>query len=93
MDVSRAAFGIDLSSASRVYFLRPVADPAVYRQAIKRAHRLGCAPHITPNSGDTPGVHVEILAFRGTTEERLLPATARKIYGKGKLALGVCGVL
>ncbi|KAI9356538.1 SNF2 family N-terminal domain-containing protein [Zopfochytrium polystomum] len=73
MDVSRGAFGIDLSTVSRIYFLRPVPDPAVYRQAVKRAHRLGCAST----------VYVEVLAFRGTVEVDGLIAGDRGGGGDG----------
>ncbi|KAJ3061593.1 hypothetical protein HDU98_002474, partial [Podochytrium sp. JEL0797] len=58
MEISKSAFGLDLSSASRIYFIRPVTETAVYKQAIKRAHRLGC----------TRPVHVEVVAFLGTLE-------------------------
>ncbi|KAJ3232849.1 hypothetical protein HDU81_002650 [Chytriomyces hyalinus] len=61
MDVTRASYGLDLSSASRIYFMRPIHDNAMYNQAIKRAHRLGC---VRP-------VHVEVVAFEGTLEDQL----------------------
>ncbi|KAI8832212.1 SNF2 family N-terminal domain-containing protein [Chytriomyces cf. hyalinus JEL632] len=60
MDVTRASYGLDLSSASRIYFMRPIHDNAMYNQAIKRAHRLGC---VQP-------VHVEVIAFEGTLEDQ-----------------------
>ncbi|KAJ2910182.1 hypothetical protein GGI21_001128 [Coemansia aciculifera] len=41
MDVLLAAYGIDLSAASRVWFVSPIWQAARERQAIKRAHRLG----------------------------------------------------
>ncbi|KAJ2064144.1 hypothetical protein GGI17_001189 [Coemansia sp. S146] len=41
MDVVLAAYGIDLSAASRVWFISPIWQAARERQAIKRAHRLG----------------------------------------------------
>ncbi|KAJ2643267.1 hypothetical protein GGF44_001254 [Coemansia sp. RSA 1694] len=41
MDVLLAAYGIDLSAASRVWFVSPIWQSARERQAIKRAHRLG----------------------------------------------------
>ncbi|KAJ3377714.1 hypothetical protein HDU80_003140 [Chytriomyces hyalinus] len=61
MDVTRASYGLDLSSASRIYFMRPIHDNAMYNQAIKRAHRLGC---VQP-------VHVEVVAFEGTLEDQV----------------------
>lgn len=59
MDVSQAAFGLDMSSASRVYFVNPVFSPQVEAQAIKRAHRIG----------QTKPVYVEILVLKGSIEE------------------------
>ncbi|ORX47171.1 hypothetical protein DM01DRAFT_1327182 [Hesseltinella vesiculosa] len=62
MAVQRAAFGIDLSSASRVYFVSPVWQTATEQQAIKRAHRIG----------QTRPVHVEILVIRHSIEDAML---------------------
>ncbi|KAI8977954.1 SNF2 family N-terminal domain-containing protein [Pilobolus umbonatus] len=62
MDVRKAAYGIDLSSASRVYFMSPVWQTGTEQQAIKRAHRIG----------QTKPVHVETLVIRDTIEDRLL---------------------
>jgi SNF2 family DNA or RNA helicase len=59
MDVSQAAFGLDMSSASRVYFVNPVFSPQVEAQAVKRAHRIG----------QTKPVYVEILVLKGSIEE------------------------
>jgi hypothetical protein len=62
MDVSQAAFGLDLSSASRVYFVNPVFSPQVEAQAVKRAHRIG----------QTKPVFVETLILKGSIEEVIL---------------------
>ncbi|KAI9592486.1 SNF2 family N-terminal domain-containing protein [Syncephalis fuscata] len=62
MDTRLAAYGIDLSSASRVYFVSPVWQNAMMRQAVKRAHRIG----------QTRPVYVETLVVRGTLEEAIL---------------------
>ncbi|KAG0213952.1 hypothetical protein BGX28_003130 [Mortierella sp. GBA30] len=62
MDTKHAAFGIDLSSASRVYFISPVWQTATMRQAVKRAHRIG---QIRP-------VYVETLVIRNSFEEAML---------------------
>ncbi|KAF9967242.1 hypothetical protein BGZ70_010276 [Mortierella alpina] len=62
MDTKHAAFGIDLSSASRVYFVSPVWQTATMRQAVKRAHRIG----------QTRPVHVETLVIRNSFEEAIL---------------------
>ncbi|KAI9326899.1 SNF2 family N-terminal domain-containing protein [Obelidium mucronatum] len=61
MDVTKGGFGLDLSAASRIYFMRPIVETALYKQAIKRAHRLGC----------TKPVFVEVVAFRGTLEAQM----------------------
>ncbi|KAH7419761.1 hypothetical protein BKA64DRAFT_651563 [Cadophora sp. MPI-SDFR-AT-0126] len=62
MDVSQAAFGLDMSSASRVYFINPVFSPQVEAQAVKRAHRIG----------QTKPVYVETLVLMGSIEEVIL---------------------
>ncbi|RFU32482.1 hypothetical protein B7463_g3855, partial [Scytalidium lignicola] len=62
MDVSQAAFGLDISSASRVYFVNPVFSPQVEAQAVKRAHRIG----------QTKPVFVETLVLKGSIEEVIL---------------------
>ncbi|RDL34778.1 uncharacterized protein BP5553_07906 [Venustampulla echinocandica] len=59
MEISQAAFGLDMSSASRVYFVNPVFSPQVEAQAVKRAHRIG---QVRP-------VYVETLVLNGSIEE------------------------
>lgn len=61
MDIKQAAHGLNLSSASRVFFVNPVCNPAVEAQAIKRAHRIG----------QTKPVVVETLILTGTIEEKM----------------------
>ncbi|KAJ2804944.1 hypothetical protein H4S07_004126, partial [Coemansia furcata] len=61
MDVVLAAYGIDLSAASRVWFISPIWQAARERQAIKRAHRLG----------QQRPVFVETLITGETIEEAL----------------------
>ncbi|KAI8969094.1 P-loop containing nucleoside triphosphate hydrolase protein, partial [Mycotypha africana] len=62
MAVQKAAYGIDLSSASRVFFVSPVWQPAMEQQAIKRAHRIG----------QKRPVYVETLVIQNTIEDALL---------------------
>ncbi|KAF9127849.1 hypothetical protein BGW39_005513 [Mortierella sp. 14UC] len=62
MQTDLAAYGIDLSSASRVYFVSPVWKTDTLRQAIKRAHRIG----------QTRPVFVETLVIRDSFEEKIL---------------------
>ncbi|KAK4555692.1 hypothetical protein LTR86_007445 [Recurvomyces mirabilis] len=67
MDVKQAAFGLNLSSASRIYFVNPVCRPGIEAQAIKRAHRIG----------QTRKVVVETLVLKGTIEEKMLERSRR----------------
>lgn len=62
MDISQAAFGLDVSSASRVYFVNPVFNKQVEAQAVKRAHRIG---QFRP-------VYVETLVLRDSIEEVII---------------------
>ncbi|GAN03723.1 snf2 family helicase [Mucor ambiguus] len=62
MAVQKAAYGIDLSSATRVFFVSPVWQTAMEQQAIKRAHRIG----------QTKPVYIETLVIRNTIEDELL---------------------
>ncbi len=62
MDISQAAFGLDVSSASRVYFVNPVFNKQVEAQAVKRAHRIG----------QFREVYVETLVLRGSIEEVII---------------------
>ena len=66
MDVRNAAFGLNLPSASRIYFVNPVCRPNVEAQAIKRAHRIG----------QTRKVFVETLVLKGTIEENVSFSTS-----------------
>lgn len=67
MDLQLAAHGLNLSTASRVFFVQKSWSPALERQAIKRAHRIG----------QTRPVHVETLVLKGTVEEALYRRRAR----------------
>lgn len=61
MDIKQAAHGLNLSSASRVFFVNPPYRPDVEAQAIKRAHRIG----------QTRPVQVETLVLEGTVEDAI----------------------
>ncbi|KAL2266639.1 hypothetical protein VTJ83DRAFT_5991 [Remersonia thermophila] len=82
MDITLAAFGIDIQSASRIYFIHPVLNPQVEAQAIGRARR------ISSNTKDSRPVTVETLVLRGSVDEvvvrrrrEITQAEARKCRG------------
>lgn len=62
MDITQAAFGLDMRSASRVYFINPVLNPQVQAQAIGRVRRI---------SQQKP-VSVETLVLKGSVEEMIV---------------------
>ncbi|KAJ1674944.1 hypothetical protein EV182_002243 [Spiromyces aspiralis] len=62
MDTRLAAFGINLTAASRIWFFSPVWQTSTERQAIKRAHRIGQART----------VFVETLVTKGSIEEAMV---------------------
>ncbi|KAI6353303.1 hypothetical protein MCOR25_009057 [Pyricularia grisea] len=62
MDLKQAAFGLNMNSASRIYFVNPVLNPQVEAQAIGRARRIGQSKDVT----------VETLVLRGTLEELIV---------------------
>lgn len=67
MDVGQAAYGLNVSCASRVFFVNPVCRPALEAQAIKRAHRIG----------QEREVRVETLVLEGTIEEGIWERSRR----------------
>ena len=67
MDVGQAAFGLNVSSASRIFFLNPVCQPHIEAQAIKRAHRIG----------QKRKVIVETLVLKDTIEEQMFERAKR----------------
>jgi hypothetical protein len=62
MDISRAAFGLDMRAASRIYFLSPVLNPQVEAQAIGRVRRI---------SQQKP-VKVETLVLKDSLDEVII---------------------
>ncbi|KJR81607.1 snf2 family helicase [Sporothrix schenckii 1099-18] len=91
MDLSQAAFGLDMRSASRVYFTSPVLNPQVEAQAVGRVRRIsqgaarggGVGVHA---NGERRVLHVETLVLRDSLEEvivdrrhALTPAEHRRI--------------
>jgi hypothetical protein len=59
MDITQAAFGLDMRTASRIYFINPVLNPQVEAQAIGRARRISQYKPVT----------VETLVLRDSIEE------------------------
>lgn len=62
MDITQAAFGLDIRVASRIYFISPVLNPQVEAQAIGRARRI---------SQQKP-VSVETLVLSNSIEEIII---------------------
>ncbi|KAG9249648.1 P-loop containing nucleoside triphosphate hydrolase protein [Emericellopsis atlantica] len=62
MDITQAAFGLDMQAASRIYFINPVLNPQVEAQAIGRARRVGQQRPVT----------VETLVLKGSIDEVIL---------------------
>lgn len=62
MDLTQAAFGLDMRTASRIYFINPVLNPQVEAQAIGRVRRIS----------QNKAVTVETLVLRGTLEEAIV---------------------
>ncbi|BFZ58306.1 hypothetical protein PYCC9005_005368 [Savitreella phatthalungensis] len=59
LDTQLAAHGLNLSTATRVFFVQQFWSPAVERQAVARAHRIG---QVSP-------VHAEVLVLKGSLED------------------------
>ncbi|KAJ4004280.1 hypothetical protein NW752_011894 [Fusarium irregulare] len=62
MDISQAAFGLDMREASRIFFISPVLNPQVEAQAIGRARRIS----------QQRAVFVETLVLKDSIEEVIL---------------------
>lgn len=61
MDLNQAARGLNVSCATRVFFVNPVWQRDVETQAVKRAHRIG----------QTKPVYVETLILADTIEDEM----------------------
>lgn len=61
MDLRQAAHGLNVSCASRIFFINPVWRRDIEQQAMKRAHRIG----------QTRTVYVETLILVDTIEEAM----------------------
>lgn len=73
METKVAAHGLNVTAASRVFFLNVCWQKSVERQAIKRAHRIG----------QTREVYVETLVLKDTIEvHRLHPSP---FFGRGNV--------
>lgn len=75
LQVRCGACGLNLQSASRVYFTRPHWNPAVERQAIGRAHRRGQSKAVT----------VVRLIAQGTVDEECIRRQGSKLRTITKL--------
>ncbi|KAG6012397.1 hypothetical protein E4U43_007811 [Claviceps pusilla] len=62
MDLSQAAFGLDMHEGTRVYFINPVLNPQVEAQAIGRVRRLSQQQPVT----------VETLVLKDSIDEVIL---------------------
>lgn len=62
MDLSQAAFGLDMHEGTRVYFINPVLNPQVEAQAIGRVRRLSQQKPVT----------VETLVLKDSIDEVIL---------------------
>ena len=62
MDISQAAFGLNLQSASRIYFINPVLNPQIEAQAIGRARRISQSKQVS----------VETLVLKDSLEEVIM---------------------
>lgn len=59
MEISQAAYGLDMRSASRIYFVSPILNPQVQAQAIGRVRRISQRKKVT----------VETLVLEDSLEE------------------------
>ncbi len=62
MSLKTGGVGLNLSRASKVYFMEPYFNPGAMNQAIDRVHRIG----------QVREVNVEVLISRGSVEEKMI---------------------
>ncbi|OAA81779.1 SNF2 family helicase [Akanthomyces lecanii RCEF 1005] len=85
MDLSQAAFGLDMRAASRVYFINPVLNPQVQSQAIARVRRISQHREVS----------VETLVLKDSIDEVILDRKENMTqaeHGKAKTILDVTSI-
>lgn len=85
MDLSQAAFGLDMRAASRVYFINPVLNPQIETQAIARVRRIS----------QGKAVSVETLVLKNSIDEVILERRdhmTQAEHGKAKTILDVTSI-
>ena len=77
MDLSQAAFGLDMHAASRVYFTSPVLNPQVEAQAVGRVRRISQRSLYQGQKGRKERtLTVETLVLRDSLEEVIVDRRA-----------------
>ncbi|KAK9459868.1 P-loop containing nucleoside triphosphate hydrolase protein [Lipomyces oligophaga] len=61
MDLNLASHGLNVTGASRIFFINPVWQPNIEAQAMRRAHRIG----------QSKPVYVETLVLKDTIEDKM----------------------
>lgn len=82
MDISQAAFGLDMREASRIYFINPVLNPQVEAQAIGRVRRI---------SQKKP-VSVETLVLKNSLDEVILERKKQMTHEEHRRAKSILDV-
>lgn len=75
MDITQAAYGLDMKTASRIYFINPVLNPQTSAQAIGRARRISQQKPVTVETLVLRGSMDEVIARR---REEMSPAEQRR---------------
>jgi len=82
MDLSQAAFGLDMREASRVYFINPVLNPQVEAQAIGRVRRIH----------QKKPVYVETLVLKDSIDEVILERKEHMTQAEHRLVKSILDV-